>query len=818
MFGRRHRASSCATIAAFIATVPSLALAEVAYKIDVPAQELGNALRSIGRQTSTNVIFEPALVKGLKAGGIHAELTVEEAIRQLLIGTRLAARRTSADTIVVQREPESPPARPTPSNAASSSAESDVSSGGPQTTAANSAGGAESAGVEEIIVTAQKRAESIQDVPISISAVTADQIASRGVASLQDMQYSIPGLSSFRYGPGGQEYIQLRGISNSSGAQTVGQYLDEVPIISDSQGQSLDIRLLDMERVEVLRGPQATLYGEGSMGGTIRYITASPDLYEFSGAFEGETGSVTDGGWDYKANGMLNVPIVDGVVGARIVAGYERDAGWIDNDLSGEDDTNDASIRTLRGKIAAKLGERGTFSLLALHQDSEQDYQNFGFDRHSGARVPQFNRDDYEVYNAVFQYDLGGVDFTGSVGYIDRHQDRQADNTDYFSPVLGSIGIPAGLVTLVRTRSSNDFEALANEFRLSSRNAGRLNWSIGAYLRQSESFNGMHSTASPAALPFEIYVLDQHRESSAWAVFGEATYDLTDRLTLIVGARYYEDQQKFKSFSETFGAGAVDVGEATFDSLNPRVNLRYMPSSTSTYYANVSKGFRSGGFNQTSLGGGIVTIPPTYDPDELWSYEIGSKQQFFGRKLDLDVAAYYNDWQDVQSPSIVPLATGFVTINGGHVQGLGVDLSMTVRPVRGLALSATYGWNNLEFQSATADKIEGDPVDFAVRQSWSASADYRAPLSASVEGIIRVDYQHVGEAHLTQRAFGQVQTFPEREMLGLRAGVVLGELEIVAFATNVLDETAPLVPPIGALVENTELQPRTVGVNVKTRF
>jgi iron complex outermembrane recepter protein len=676
----------------------------------------------------------------------------------------------------------------------------------------------QTAALEEIIVTAQKRAENIQDVPISISAVTSDQIAVRGVTSLQDMQYSIPGLSSFRYGPGGQEYIQMRGISNSAGAQTVGQYLDEVSIISDIQGQGLDIRLLDMERVEVLRGPQATLYGEGSMGGTVRYITAAPDLGGFAGAVEAETGSVSDGGWGYKTSGMLNAPIVEDVLGVRLVAGYERAAGWIDNSVTGQDDVNDASIRTFRGKVAAKLGDRGSLSVLALHQDSDQDYQNFGIARRTAAGVLQFNRDDYEVYNAVLQYDLGFADLTASVGYVEREQDVQTDHAPFFVPVLIGAGFPAGFITQVATGNDNDFEALANELRLSSRGDTRLNWSIGAYMRNSKSFTGGHSVTSPGTLPFELLFVDQHRKSDAWAVFGETSYDFTDQLTVLVGARYYYDEQTFRATSESFGVPAVDGGEASFDTLNPRVNLRYMPSSTSTFYANVSKGFRSGGFNQTSLGGGVVSISPTYDPDELWSYELGSKQQFFGRVLDLDAAVYYNDWQDVQSPFIVPLATGLVTTNGGKVQGVGVDLSMTVRPVTGLALSATYGWNDLEFKSNTADKIAGDPVDFAVQQSWSASLDYRAPFTARTEGFVHVDYQHVGEAYLTQRAFGQIQTFPERDLVGLRAGVDLGRFVIAAFATNVFDEAAPLLTPIGLFVENTELQPRTIGLSVKASF
>ena len=233
--------------------------------------------------------------------------------------------------------------------------------------------------IEEVIVTAQRREQAILDVPVAITAMTSEEIEARSVTSLLDAQYAVPSLTLSEFGPG-QVRAQIRGIGTpggSTGLSTVGFYLDEIPL-SIGAAAGMDIRLLDMERLEVLRGPQPTLYGEGSMGGTIRYITASPDLSEFSGRVSGRWGSVTDGDSAYRASAVLNIPIVEDTLAIRLLGGYEETGGWIDQTATGNKDINGAEIKTFRGKLLWEPTDRMAFSLMWQHQEQDQDFQNFG--------------------------------------------------------------------------------------------------------------------------------------------------------------------------------------------------------------------------------------------------------------------------------------------------------------------------------------------------------------------------------------------------------------------------------------------------------
>ncbi len=674
--------------------------------------------------------------------------------------------------------------------------------------------------ISEIVVTAQKREQRLQDVPISITAVTGEEIKGRGVTSLEDMQYTVPGLSSLRYGPATVEYIQLRGVATSVGSPTVGAYLDEMPVTGDAQGATLDIRLLDIERVEVLRGPQATLYGENSMGGTIRYITASPKLDRFEGSAEGEIGSIEDGGWSYRANAVVNAPIIDEKVGLRVVGGYEKQSGWIDKPALGDRDANGASVYMVRGKLDMTLGENGLLSLLALHQESDQDNMSFGIRRISAAQVDQYNFDNYEVYQATLQYDLGGVDLTATTGYLERDNRTQLDFTSYFLPVLQApppfgLGLPGGFITEIAGPSVSEFKSFSNEIRLSSPDESTFHWMIGGYMRNTRGHVAANFITAPGALPLTLLSATNETKSDAWSVFGEVSYDFTDTLSLLGGLRYYRDRRQFVSENITFGAPALDVGRAYFDTLNPRVSLSFTPSRTSTFYANISKGFRSGGFNQTSSG---PNVPPTYVPDSIWTYEVGAKQQFFDHRLNFEAAVYYNDWKNVQSPFLLPGTATLITTSGGKVRGFGVDLAVSGNPVAGLTLAATYGWNNLENKIATADKDVGDPTDFAAKESWSISADYRAALFGRTEGFLRADYQHVGKSQVTTRSIGQIAQFPKRDMVNMRAGIDFEQYQLSAFVTNLFDTKTPIAVPFGAFSENTEMQPRTIGINVKVQY
>lgn len=672
--------------------------------------------------------------------------------------------------------------------------------------------------VQELVVTAQKREQRLQDVPLSITAVTGEDISRRGVTSLIDLQYSVPGLSAIQYGPG-QERVQLRGISDTYGLPTTGRYLDEMPINIDAQGLGLDLRLLDMERIEVLRGPQGTLYGEGSMGGTIRYLTANPDLTRYGADLETRLGSVTDGGTSWRASAVLNAPLVEDRLGLRLVAGYEKDAGWIDSLVTGQKDINDAEIYTVRGKLLAKLGDNLEASLLVMHQENDQAYQNFGIDRKSSALVQELNNSRYDLVNGVVKWDLGGAELVESIGWTEFHIHNQNDVSSTYVPLIGLFGFPPGFVTSAALGAPSTVRTWTDELRLASKPGSPIDWTVGLYGRDSQTATVADIVTAPGQLPFTLLHSEGAGGSRSWAAFGEAGWHATSQLTLSAGLRYFSDKRTTDTDTISFGLPYVEAFDATFTSLNPHFNVSYEFSPVSMVYFNVAKGFRSGGFNSQAAAPPGVTIPLTYQPETLWTYEAGTKQQWFDRRLIFEGAVFYNDWTDVQSTFFIPGSILAAITNGGKVQGWGVDASLTARPVAGLTLVGTYGWNNMEYKTLSAEKAPGDPVDFAVRETWSLSADYRRPLSGEVQGFVRLDYQHAGVSSIIFRNFGSVGVIPGHGMLNARIGIDFGRFEASLFADNLTDNKAPLLPTgVGVTGQAVEQTPRTVGINLKAHF
>lgn len=673
----------------------------------------------------------------------------------------------------------------------------------------------------EIIVTAQRYEQRLQDVPLSVSVVGREEIAARGASELKDLQYSVPGLSTYEFGPGRQT-VQLRGVSNSIGSSTIGIYLDETPLALDQQGDAFNVRLLDMDRIEVLRGPQATLYGQGSMGGTIRYIPAAPRLDATGGAFVGEYSQTEDGDEGYKTVGVLNLPLVTGRLGVRLVAGYEKGGGFIDSLSTGEEDINSAETYTLRGVLLARPSDRLSITLTALHQDTTQRSQDFGTNRQSSALLREPVEDQYSLLQGKLSYDLDFADLSASVYRVERSTSGVTDISGLYVPVLNvALGLPPGFIDRVGLLGSLDYAIWGGELRLASHSDGPLTWQVGATYRDLEQLNDSETFTAPGALPFTVIKVLGHNQNASVGVYGEASYAFTSRLTATVGARYFYEDKTSNLVNSSLGVTTVDVGDASFDSINPRFNLSYEVTPDTMVFANAAKGFRSGGFNNTSSGGGVFVIPPTYDSDEIWTYEVGFKTQRLERKLLLDASVYRSEWSKVQSYSFAPGSALAAVTNSGDVAGWGADLAVTARPTTSLTLTATYGWNNLEFQNATADKLPGDPVDGAIRESYSASLDYRPRLTDAVTGLLRLDYQHAGAGAFTVRNYTPpaITERPARDLVNLRVGASIGDLEIALFANNLFDEDAPnIVGPFGTITENVEQRPRVVGLSLNTRF
>lgn len=692
--------------------------------------------------------------------------------------------------------------------------------------AAESSQGSPVNALEEIVVTAQKREQALFDVPMSVSAVSADEILRRGASQIEDLQYTVPGLSIAQLAPG-QEQPQLRGISVFSGLPTVGVYLDELPLNGESGQSGLDVRLVDMARVEVLRGPQGTLYGQGAVGGTIRYITQSPDLEKFSAGIGAEGATIKDGGTDSNVRGMINLPVAKGVMGVRIAADHQEYGGWIDNTVSGRDDDNGGSSDYVRAKMLWRPTEKLDVTLLVLHQELELDSINLADDdrTYTGA-APTPSKSKADIANLTLSYDFGFATLLSSSGWVDRDDTSQVDLSPLFIPALEApppygFGYPTGTFSSIAyvTDTSNEF--FAQEIRLTSMSDGALSWTLGGMYRDSRARVKSATINTPDIVPVDLLTTDgtSPSDSESWSVFGELTWQFAPTLSATIGGRYFEDDREQDIASTTFGGPSADSGTSSFDAFSPRVNLMWNPNDNVNLYLNVAKGFRSGGFNRVSAGFGIVTVPPTYDPDTLWSYEAGGRYRSDDRTFSMELAVYYNDWKDVQS---LEFATGFPAqyiVNGNDISGYGVDAAIEWRATESLTLSLSGGYNDMSYQKDTGERQSGDPADYVPEYTLAASANYDFNWADGVPGYARVDFQRTDGWQVFPRNILPAPVFAgSQEYLNARLGADIGSFDVSLFARNLLDEDAVTYPAFGGLFTPMRPQPRTVGVAMSYDF
>jgi iron complex outermembrane receptor protein len=677
----------------------------------------------------------------------------------------------------------------------------------------------------EIVVTAQKREQKLLDVPLSITAVGGEEIAKRGAQAIEDLQYSVPGLSITQFAPGSQR-ATIRGISVYSGLPAVGVYLDEMPLNTESAATGQDVRLFDIKRVEVLRGPQGTLYGQGAMGGTIRYITNDVDFSGVEAAAGGEIAAVDAGGTDWMGQAMVNVPLVTDRVGIRVAGVYQNYGGWIDNPVLGEENFNHGYTYALRAKLGAKLTDRLNLTITGQYQDTDINSQSASdADRQTFEKLPAALRSKVTLVNAILSYDLDFATLLSSTGWIRRRDFQTQDLGPAFIPILEApapfgFGYPAGTFDTIAYEGLTKSNIFAQELRLASSGAGPFNWTFGGFYRNSRSVMDFSSTPDPDIVPVQLYGQTgiYPANSESWAVFGEASYQLVPTLTLLVGGRYFSDKRIQNSSSTIFGASAVDVAEDSFHSFSPRFNLSWQPNDQINLYANVAKGFRSGGFNPSSAGAGLGDVPAAYEPDTIWTYELGGKFQTADRKLSGELAVYRNEWSDVQSATNFAGLPIVFTTNAGKLNGWGVDGSLTWLPVSAVTLTVTGGWNNMEYRSLTAEHMPGDPADYVPKFTGSASAEYRFDVG-SMPGFVRFDYQHSSPFQIFLR---NIQTTPTKtdtqDIINARIGLSGDAWNASFFVRNLTNKNYITYPAFGTKIYPTRMEPRQIGVSFSVKY
>ena len=595
---------------------------------------------------------------------------------------------------------------------------------------------ADTSGLEEITVTAEKFTSTIQNTPISISALSGDQLAAAGLTRIEDIAHEIPGLSMRSAGPGLTEY-DARGLaSNGGAAPTVGFYLDEIPLSPPALSQSgkvvIDPDLYDVERVEVLRGPQGTLYGSGSMGGTVRVITNQPKLGVLEGSVQG-TGSYTDGGsGNYGGNLMLNLPLGD-VFAVRLVLSDLYRSGWIDNitvspfpvslanSVQGNvlaapvtniiRKANDEQLSGARLSILYKPSEDLSVLATALTQtlhlggydllDGSPDsaVPSRVYDAHYEAfPLREGVRDDIDIFGLTVNANVGFADLTSATAYWSRLgvQTQDASESIYWS---NHGGAPFVSVPYTERDPSHQF---SQEIRLTSHDNGALHWVAGAFYSELNSvWNEIGESplnATPAVPDGSYFISWNPYTVKQTALFADGSYKFTDQWKLSAGARWYTYKSQQDEYSWGLdGPNATPpanslVTTASDKGFNPRVDLSYMPDQDLTAYTTISKGFRPGGANQIlppGLCGNSGTLK--FGPDSAWNYEIGEKAKFFDNWLTINSDIYYIKWTGIQQVITLPCGYQYYN-NAGDGRSFGPELEINAKLSNELtaSLSAAY--------------------------------------------------------------------------------------------------------------------------------
>ena len=683
--------------------------------------------------------------------------------------------------------------------------------------------------IEEIVVTASKRgSQLIQDIPITVQAISGDRLEEIGALDFNDYFRLVPGLSVNDQGPGHKTYI-VRGIS-SAGAGTVGLYFDETIVtgefLSSEGGRQPDIRLFDMERIEVLKGPQGTTFGSSSLSGTMRWIPNSPDLSEFGAEVGGTLSSTTDADFpSWTVNALVNVPLVTDRFAMRLAATAINKEGYIDTRFA-EGVNNDQS-EAIRAMFALQATDNLLLSFMAMMQNSETDGRSGHMDLlldmpaspslnggpapsdhwNNALSVEPFD-DDIELYNLKGEYTADWGTITATTSILDR-------KTDYFRDASAEIEIitgftfPAdgsGQTTIIQPQ---DRKLTSGELRFASEWDGPVQVLVGGFTTKEErDFQSAVITVDAATgevTDSSMALLDRlvYTEIVEVAAFGELTWQATDRLAVTGGARWFEfelDEQAtaVTGFPGTPGSGPGNPLSSDESDTIFKLNVAYDFTDDVLGYATFSQGYRAGGTNdQTAASLAGVEIPAGFGSDSVNNYEIGLKNTLMDRRLVFNAAAFFMDWTDIQvvRRAIAPGGLQFAYRgNGGAAEVTGLEVELQAYPSDALQLGATVGYTKAELTEdlpVATDGLAGDELPYVPEYSFSLTGRYEFPAFTSLGGTgfiggdLTFQDEQVNRLRPTDPTYREIDSY---SVANLRIGVDGDSWSAIAGVNNLFDE------------------------------
>jgi iron complex outermembrane recepter protein len=715
--------------------------------------------------------------------------------------------------------------------------------------------------LDEVVVTTTRRATLLNETPVSITALTSETLRTANTDAFADFASMVPGLTAIDTGPGQKRYA-LRGLQ-SAGEPEVALYYDEIPI-SGLPGASLDtgdsqpdLKLWDVDRVEVIRGPQGTLYGNGSMGGAIRIISKRPVLDASAGAAE-IVGAATDSGSpSWRANGMLNVPLMPGRLALRVAAYLRREGGWLDNDYHsgmhlpqiGGNDLN--WEHTWGGRLSAtfEATERWSITAIGYYQnlrtgDSFETYPTFATpsDRYvSKAFVRTPWTDESRMFNLISTTHLGWADFVATVSRQKRIADINLDSTrfllsfsgcdeyDWTASCTGPANVPAD------SSAHQGVRATSAEVRLVSQAQGSLEWTVGSFLQDSSTFRRgqLAMTNAQGYLEYDpvtgdalnrLFARTNHDTFDQRAAFGEATYELAPRWSATAGLRWFHahrsDQQILvQQFFPGAPVGAQPFQEFSESALFKKFQLTYRPDASYLFYLTAAQGFRAGGPNYP---GGFALSAPPYEADSTWNYEFGWKLSLLDRRLDWTSAVYRIDWSNVQQ--LLPVALFSAIVNGGAARSDGFETELVFRPASRWRINAGAAYANAHLRgpqpgvtNPALQLLDGDRLGGVPRWTVNATVSWQRSLNGGLQLQARADYSYLSSrGNIVTARSPNYFVIPGADIAGLHLS--LKRVERWEWALHVINLLDEFVPQSGKMQEGglirtvTAARPRTVSL------
>lgn len=716
--------------------------------------------------------------------------------------------------------------------AASSTLALAVSAAAQTTPAPQPAATQQDANGANVVVTANLREERLRNVAQAVTAVTQQKVEQLQVFNFADYAKFVPGLTLVESAPGLNQLI-LRGISAGGDGSTIGTYIDEAPYGSSSSlanGLVLapDIDAFDMERVEVDKGPQGTLYGASTLGGLLKFVTNPPNPSHF-GAEAELTGDEVEnqGGWGVK--GMVNIPL-GSTAAVRIVGSAVGNPGFIDDAARRLSNVNDSREEGFRGSFLWEPSSNVRVRLTAIGQDFAENDSNsvdvrvdpmtgvplepltpFFGNLKNGRVLSGFEHIQNRVYNGTVDWNLGWSTLTSSTSYGTYNSQMLADTTALFnSKEVASLAV-------------NKF---TEEDRLSSPGGQRFEWLAGFfYTRETgdlrQNVIGLGAPFGAGTLIELAQVTSAYEEEAGFAT---VTYHFTPQFDVALGGRYAHNNQTSTTFENVLGHTILQHGPSSDSTFTYSIAPRWKPNEDTTVYARIASGYQPGGPNDVAVAAPNA-VPRTFGPDTVVSYEAGVKADVFQHMLSFDVDAFYIDWRDIQL--IADIDNTGVNVNGGTARSEGIEAQGSFTPIEGLVFTANAAYTDARLTSPTPALLGGKSGDrLPFTPDWAASVDgaYSWSVNGDVRAFVGATWSYVGNrVSAFSPSIGQIP-LPSYNTFDLRAGVtVRRNWSVEVFAKNIGDERG-----ISSLDANlsaastgesvTVVQPRTIGVTLTARY